>query len=130
MTVERIALDSKVGAQGLVRALASDEACPYLPRAGMAQQCSSATQAHSPNMYSTCILAFQPIGDSASCTELNNLKQYEVEQSLRMQGACREWADQWPIKHADYQQTPLVLWQSLSVEHVPWTIKGMTQRRV
>ena len=61
MTVERIALDSKVGAQGLVRALASDEACPYLPRAGMAQQCSSATQAHSPNMYSTCILAFQLI---------------------------------------------------------------------
>ena len=52
---------------------------------------------------------------------------YEVEQSLRMQGACREWADQWPIMHADYQQTPLVLWQSLSVEHVPWTIKGMTQ---
>ena len=25
----------------------------------------------------------------------------EVEQSLRKQGACREWADQWPIMHAD-----------------------------
>ena len=49
--------------------------CPYLPKCRHGPTVISSTQAHSPNMYSTCILAFQIDRNSASCTELNNLKQ-------------------------------------------------------
>ncbi len=65
-----------MAAQGLVEALAGNEALSTLAEAeAWPDKFISSTQAHSPNMYSTCILAFQIDRNSASGTELNNLKQ-------------------------------------------------------
>ena len=118
-----------MAAQGLVEALAGNEALPTLAEAeAWPDKFISSTQAHSPNMYSTCILAFHRLETVLAAENSIVSSKYEVEQSLRTQGACREWADKWPTMHADYQQTLLVLWQDLCVEHVPWTIKGMSHK--
>ena len=57
MSVERIALDSKVEAQGLVKALAGKAAAPILAEVQASLTVYSSTQAPSPNMYSTWIPA-------------------------------------------------------------------------
>ena len=55
MSVERIALDIKVEAQGLGEALAGKEALPILAECRHSPTVYSSTQAQSPNMYSICI---------------------------------------------------------------------------
>ena len=47
-----------------------------------------------------------------------------MEQSLRMQGACREWADQWPIMHADYQADTIGVMAELERRACPLDNQG------
>ena len=88
MSVERIALDSKVEAQGLVEALAGKEALPML--AEVQSQPNSVLVRHRP-IALTCTAHVLPaidgsrVIDSASGTELVNLNKREVDQSLRKQ---------------------------------------------
>ena len=112
-----------MAAQGLVEALAGNEALPILAEVqAWPNKFISSTQAHSPNMYSTCILAFQIDRNSASCTELNNLKQIrsgtitsDAGSMQRMGGLVAHYACRLPV------DTTGVMTE-LERRTCPWTI--------
>ena len=58
---------------------------------------------------------FRWIRDSARCTDLNNLKQARSGSITSKQGACREWADQWPIMHAITKRDAMLIIRYIAI---------------
>ena len=125
MSVDRIALDKQGGGSGTREALSGKEALP-IRSAGIAQQCIVQHR----SIALTCTAYVLPairelIKTVRVATELNNLKQVRSGSITSKAGSMQRVGG--PVAHYACRlpsKTLLVLWQSLSVEHVALDNQG------